>query len=320
MLGSLLNSSTDEFNEIHSYSDASFEDLFQIIPLKENDDLGDVYPFSPCKTQKIIKKEMFETFRAKKNSRKDKEDDIRKKFKSSFHRNLTNIINAKLKKVCPNYLLNSLPQNFITDVTKKTNYEVMDLTYEELFEYTHNRLINDDKNKKRKKYIEKRNKAAKKKCEKNKKLLDYLRTNKKISEESGWETIKKMKYIDLLKAYLNSNEFQNYINKQFKKEQVNYRKNFIYFASTFIEHYLTYKPKKNISHKKNNPHSEDPNNTPGLNQPIIMPFPPSIFDVTESDNNMLGSLDESINYLEDSSNTNTLFINGDSLLEREDYL
>ena len=70
MLGSLLNNSADEFDEIHSYSDALFEDLFQIIPLKENDDLGDVYPFSPCKTQKIIKKEMFETFHAKKKLKK----------------------------------------------------------------------------------------------------------------------------------------------------------------------------------------------------------------------------------------------------------
>ena len=312
MLGSLLNSSTDELNEIHSYSDALFEDLFQIIPLKENDDLGDVYPFSPCKTQKIIKKEMFETFHAKKNSRKDKEDDIRKKFKSSFHRNLTNIINAKLKKVCPNYLLNSLPQNFITDVTKKTNYEVMELTYEELFEYTHNRLINDDKNKKRKKYIEKRNKAAKKKCEKNKKLLDYLRTNKKISEKSGWETIKKMKYIDLLKAYLNSNEFQQYIKIQLKNAQINYKKDFIFFASTFIEHYLNYEPKKNKGHKKTNPHSEVLDNTPGLNIPLVMPFPPSIFDKTEDDDNSV--------YIDGFSNTNSILENGNSLFEREDHL
>ena len=320
MLGSLLNNSTDEFNEINSYSDALFEDLFQIIPLKENDDLGDVYPFSPCKTQKIIKKEKFETINTIKCSRKDKEDDIRKKFKSSFHKNLTNIINAKLKKVCPKYLFESLPQNFIIDVTKKTNYEVMDLTYEELFEYTYNQLINDDKNQKRKKYIEKRNKAAEKKYEKNQKLLKYLSTNKKISEESEWEIIKKMKYIDLLKAYLNSNEFQNYFNKKFKKEQINYKKNFIYFASTFFEHFLTYKPKKNIGKRKKNSLSEDPYDTPGLNMPIIMPFPPSIFDVTENDDNILGSLDESINYLEDSSNSNTIFINGDSLFEREDYL
>ena len=129
-----------------------------------------------------------------------------------------------------------------------------------------------------------------------------------------------MKYIDLLKAYLNSNEFQNYFNKKFKKEQINYKKNFIYFASTFIEHYLTYKPKKNIGKRKKNSLSEDPYDTPGLNRPIIMPFPPSIFDVTENDDNILGSLDELRNNIVDSSNDHTLFINGDSLFEREDYL
>ena len=172
MLGSLLNNSTDEFNEINSYSDALFEDLFQINPLKENDDLGDVYPFSPCKTQKIIKKEKFETFNTIKCSRKDKEDDIRKKFKSSFHRNLTNIINAKLKKVCPKYLFESLPQNFIIDVTKKTNYEVMDLTYEELFEYAYNQLNMIKKIKNEKNILRKEIKLPRKNMRKIKNFLN----------------------------------------------------------------------------------------------------------------------------------------------------
>ena len=193
MLGTIENSSFDELNQMNSYSDALFEDLFQIISLKENDDSGDVYPFSPCKNQKIIKKEKFETFKAIKSSRKDKEDDIRKKFKSSFHRNLTKIINTKLKKASSKYKIESLPQKFITDVTKRTNHEVMNLTYENLFDYTYNQLKNDDKNKKRKQYIEKRNKAGEKKYEKNQKFLKYLSTNKKISEESGWERIKNMK-------------------------------------------------------------------------------------------------------------------------------
>ena len=52
MLGTIENSSFDELNQMNSYSDALFEDLFQI---KENEDLGDVYPFAPCKNQKIIK-------------------------------------------------------------------------------------------------------------------------------------------------------------------------------------------------------------------------------------------------------------------------
>lgn len=97
MLGSLINSSNDELNEINSYSDALFEDFFKTIPLDENDCLIDVYHFSPCKTHKNFKKEIFETFNVIEISRRDKEDDIRKKLKSSFHRNLRKIINNKLK-------------------------------------------------------------------------------------------------------------------------------------------------------------------------------------------------------------------------------
>ena len=67
MLGTIENSSFDELNQMNSYSDALFEDLFKIIPLKENEDLGDVYPFAHCKNQKIIKKEKFETIKAIKN-------------------------------------------------------------------------------------------------------------------------------------------------------------------------------------------------------------------------------------------------------------
>ena len=37
-----------------------------------------------------------------------------------------------------------------------------------------------------------------------------------ISEESGWERIKNMKYIDLLKAYMNSNEFQQCIDEIYR--------------------------------------------------------------------------------------------------------
>ena len=61
----------------------------------------------------------------------------------------------------------------------------MNLTYEQLFDYTHNQLItDDDENHKEQEHNEKRNNAAKKKYEKNKNVLEYLSSNKKISEES----------------------------------------------------------------------------------------------------------------------------------------
>ena len=120
----LLNSFSNELNEIDSYSDASFGNSYRIIPLDEiEDDLSDdVFPFN-------IK------------SRKYKEDNIRKKIKSGFHKYLRKIINVKLEEVDSIYLLESSSQNFIADICRKINYDIMNLTYEQLFNYAYNQLI-----------------------------------------------------------------------------------------------------------------------------------------------------------------------------------
>ncbi len=294
MHNSLVDISSNVSNESNSSSDTLFDNFFKIISLKENVDSNDAYPFNPCETPIIIKKEIFDKFNIIKISRRNKEDDIRKRFKSNFHKYLRNIINNKLQEAGSNYLLESFPQNFITDITKKTNFEVMELTYDQLFDYTYNQVINCQKNNKRKKYVDKKNKAAEKKCKKNKEVMEYLNNNKKISEESGWERIRKMKYIDLLKAYLNSNEFHQYIRDLCKKEKINYIKDFIYYASTYIDHYLSYRPKENNSQLDNNPllisSAEININIPSLNIPLLMPFPPSKFEITD-DNNLQDSLD-----------------------------
>ena len=140
MFRTLLNSSSKELNEIDSYSDDSFGNSYRIIPLDEIEDLSDdVYPFNPSKHNTIIKKEKFERFNIK--SRKYKEDNIRKKIKSGFHKYLRKIINDKLEEVDSIYLLESLPQNFIADISRKINQEIMNLTYEQLFDYAYNQLI-----------------------------------------------------------------------------------------------------------------------------------------------------------------------------------
>ena len=36
---------------------------------------------------------------------------------------------------------------------------------------------------------------------KNRKTLDYLNSNPKISSNSGWDKLKNMKYVDLLREY-----------------------------------------------------------------------------------------------------------------------
>ena len=124
--------------------------------------------------------------------------------------------------------------------------------------------------------------------------MEYLSSNKKISEESGWERIKNMKYIDLLKAYLNSKEFQQYINELSKKETKNYIDAFVYFASTYIDFFLSYEPNENNNHLNNDnrfsSNIEEINNASNLSMPISMIFPTSIFEVTEEDNDLYGSL------------------------------
>ena len=129
-----------------------------------------------------------------------------------------------------------------------------------------------------------------------------------------------MKYIDLFKAYLNSNEFQEYIKILFKNEQINYIKDFIYFASTFIEHYLSYEPKDNIDSRKYNSHFEVPNNTYALSISELMPFPPSYLEMIEDDNNIIGSFDSSRNLDYDSIDNNNIFISENKIFERDNYL
>ena len=86
----------------------------------------------------------------------------------------------------------------------------MQLTYGELFEYTYTKL-NEDKKYKEKKYNKNNIKPAESKYIKNKEILKYLDNNPEISKKSGWEKIKNTKYIDLLKYFFNSKEFEKSI-------------------------------------------------------------------------------------------------------------
>jgi len=304
MLKPFFNVSINELNEINSHLDELFTKSLNIIPLVETDD---VYPFTSCKFH-IIGKKLISNG---KKSRKDKEDDIRKKLKSAFLKNLKKTINKKLEKAGSKYLLESFPQKFITDITQKTNFEVMLCTFEQLLDYTYNQLIEDEKYIEREDYVKKRNAAALKKYKKNIEVLEYLNSNKKISEESGWEIIKNMKYIDLLSAYFNSNEFQHSIKKLSKKVSNEYINSYIKLASNYIDYFLSYKPneKKSYQNKNKNSYSNllEENEIPGLNIPLPSPFQPSILEI---DNYIPEFLNYSRNDDYDLTNSNSLFTDG----------
>jgi hypothetical protein len=284
---------SDEEKSILDYSLIN-NNILNIISLNEFNDVNTCYPFTSKKlANSTLNNIKFEITKNNNNAkkRKDKEDNIRKKIKSGFLKKLRNIINNLLKNSGSKYTFESLPLHFIEDISKKTNFEVMNLTYEEIFNYTYHytyqKIINDekkeleinienkidnkkelDKNKKNKvnnkkeldKNIEnnvdkkeelrqhkiKKNKVALKKSDKNKKTLDYLNSNPIISERSGWNKIKSMKYIDLLRAYFNSEEFEQSLDEVIKKENQNYINKYIFFAKTYITYFQSYNSNSTI--------------------------------------------------------------------------
>lgn len=240
------NLSLDEEN---SFSDYSFinNNLPIIFSFNEFNSINTCYPFSPSKGlgNYELHNNKFDIIKP----RKEKEDNIRKKIKANFHKKLRKIINNLLKKSGAEFTFETLPQIFISDISKKTNFEVLNLTYEEIFDYSYQKLISENKTELLQ-YRIKRNEVSLKKYHKNKKTLDYLNSNPLISEKSGWKKIKSMKYIDLLKAYFNSDEFAQTISKLYKKENKNYINQYIFFSKTYVTFFQSYQT--NITKENNN--------------------------------------------------------------------
>ena len=161
-----------------------------------------------------------------KKKRKFKPDDIRKKIKARFHKIIKNIINENLKKAGSKELFDFIPQSFIGNVSKKVNNKALNLTYKELLSTDFNnelKLKLDSTSIDNTKYL------------RNQKVLHYLEENPEISERAGFDIIKDMKYIDLLKLYFISAQFENSI-KQLKieNESSEYIQEYIYRAKTYI--------------------------------------------------------------------------------------
>ena len=236
----------DYENELGVEDESSNIDLFgnysRIISLNENSEIKDIFPFNESQRKIMSEMENKKIFcTLKKNvdkRRKEREDNIRKKIKSNFHKKIFKLINEKLKKAGAKLYFQSLPQYFISDITKKTNFDALEINYKDLFEYTHEKFIN---NKISNSKIEVMKRVSEKKYRKNIETLNYLDNNLEISEKSGWSKIKSMKYIDLLEAYFNSKEFEESIEKLEKKETKNYINDYIYYSLNYIEHFKSYR-------------------------------------------------------------------------------
>ena len=220
------NCSNDEKSSSENFSNISSES----IQLDKNFDSK-----KDSKSKNVAKKDKFHLFKP----RKRKEDNIRKKIKTSALKAIIKKINKQLQKAGSKYTFKTFPQHFIADISIKTNHEVMYLTFRELFEYTYQKLINDEKYKS-KGYNKTLIEAAKDKYKYNCITLEYLDSNQEEGLKSVWESIKNTEYVDLLRDFFNSHEFEKSVAKL--KEDKDYINSYKYFAKTYVEFFLNHKP------------------------------------------------------------------------------
>ena len=169
-----------------------------------------------------LSKEKEDTFMKRKRygekrSRKENQDNIRKKIKRGFLNNaLIPKINMIIKKNGGKIFFEIFKQHFVSDVTRKRNMELINMTLEEIFrkkELYHETDINF--------YY------------KNLKLVN----SKEIQENKELKNILNLKLIKIFQEYINSKEFNiDEINRlKSKNMKDSYFKRYIYLAQNFIQ-------------------------------------------------------------------------------------
>ena len=148
---------------------------------------------------------------------------IRKKVKSGFHKILKNILNAKLEIAGSKLFFEYLPQVFITNISKKENKNILNLTLEEIL--SKNFCLGKDV----------KSSSIMDKYYHNLKVLKYLENNKEISKKANFNNIKDMKYYEVFNEYSNSKEFEKEILRLHKKENDIYIKRYINRAIHLID-------------------------------------------------------------------------------------
>ena len=170
-------------------------------------------------------------------------DDIRKKIKVKFHKNIKNIINLNLKSAGSLKYFEFFPQNFITNITIKLNKLALNYTFEELIKTN----IASDILKLKTNRIDIVKQRA------NLDVLNYLDRNPTISKLSFFNIIKKMKYKKLLKAYFISKEFENSIIELHQKnERDEYIERYINEALRYVHYFENNKIDPKNKNKDNN--------------------------------------------------------------------
>ena len=155
-----------------------------------------------------------------KRCRRENQDNIRKKIKRGFLNNaLIPKINMIIKKHGGKFFFEIFKQHFVSDVTRKNNMELYNMTLEEIFkkkELYHQTELNS--------YYY------------NLKLIN----SKEIQENKELKNILNIKLFKIFEEYINSKEFNiNEINRlKSKKMKDSYIKRYIHLAKNFINFIL----------------------------------------------------------------------------------
>lgn len=159
--------------------------------------------------------------RKKRRPRKENKDNIRRKIKRGFlNTGVIKKLNQKLKNIGSNLYFMRFPQSFVSDIYRKTNKEVVNMTLAEIFV---NKEINTSKNRPD--------------------LNNYYHNLKvvnsdEIKKNEEMQKILNMKYCDLFEDYINSDEFKideinrlkrKNMNEEFINRYINVSKTFIKF-------------------------------------------------------------------------------------------
>ena len=153
--------------------------------------------------------------------RKENKDNIRRKIKRGFFNcALLKKLNDKLRTIGSKKYFERFPQYFVSDVNQIRNKQILNMTLQEIFE-------------KKELYIHKNGE-----CSPNYFHNLQVVQNEEIKENKEFKKIMKKTFCQLYEEYINSNEFNDEINRLKKNNEDEYIAKYIYLAKNLIEFFL----------------------------------------------------------------------------------
>ena len=210
-----LSINIEEANEMNLIGNLVYENNFIIFNKGGNDNY----------IKQLIKESLKNKISNNERIRKYYSDNIRKKIKTRFLKNLKNRVNEQLKLLGSKKYFNYLQMEFISNISKEINKSALDLTFKELFSKNFSSS-------------EKYCLSSLNNYKSNISVIEYLEKEKEISKKSKYDIFKNIKYYQIYEEYLRSKEFENDIYLLIKQYNYDYVKKYIKLAFNLNKFFL----------------------------------------------------------------------------------